>query len=107
MPHYLIQVAYNSGSAKAMIEHPQNREDAVRRAIESVGGKLNMFYFCFGPFDAVLEVEMPDAVSIMAMALATSAAGGISRFETTPLFPVTEAMSAMVKAKSAAYTPPA
>ncbi|MBN8999384.1 MAG: GYD domain-containing protein [Rhizobiales bacterium] len=107
MPRYMIQVAYTSGSAKAMVEHPQNREQPVRQAIESVGGKLESFYFCFGPFDVVLIVELPDHVSAMAMALATTSSGGVSRFETTPLFSAADAMAAMTKAKSATYSPPA
>lgn len=38
MPHYLHQVAYTSDSWKALIAQPQNRVDAVRHAIEKLGG---------------------------------------------------------------------
>lgn len=107
MSHYLLQVAYTAAAAKAMVDSPQNREDVARKAIESLGGRLNSFHFCFGPFDAVLIIEMPDNVSAAALALAVSAAGGVSRFVTTPLMATADGVAAMQKAKTAVYMAPA
>jgi len=106
MPSYMFQVSYNAAAVKAMVEHPQSREDAARKVIESLGGKLKAFYFAFGPSDVVLICEMPDNVSAAACAMAVGARGGMAKFETTVLMTTAESVEAMKKAKSASYTPP-
>src|SRR5262249_44229762 len=103
---YLIQVAYTAEAGKALVKKPQNREDAARKAIESVGGKLHAFYFCFGEYDAVLIVEAPTNVSAAAVALTTTSAGLLSKFHTTTLMTTAEGMEAMKLAQKVAYTPP-
>ena len=40
MPHYLQQVAYSIEGWKALVKKPQNRIEAVRPAIEKLGGKI-------------------------------------------------------------------
>jgi hypothetical protein len=32
MPHYLVQAAYKDTAMKHMVDHPQPREDVVRKA---------------------------------------------------------------------------
>jgi len=106
MAHYMLQVGYNAASTKAMVEHPQNREEVARKATESLGGRLLSFYFCFGEFDAVLIAEIPDNVSAAAIAMGVGSTGALSKFQTTPLMTAAEGVEAMKKAKSIAYTPP-
>jgi uncharacterized protein with GYD domain len=106
MTHYLMQVSYNAAGVKAMVEHPQNREDAARKGIESLGGKLHAFYFAFGAYDLALICELPDNASAAAVAMTVGASGLFSKFETTVLMTTAESMAAMNKAKSVSYTPP-
>jgi uncharacterized protein with GYD domain len=106
MGFYLIQVAYTAEAARAMVKTPQNREDAARKAIESLGGKLHSFHFCFGDYDAVLIAEAPGNVTVAAAALATTSAGALSKFHTTTLMTTAEGMEAMKLAKKATYKPP-
>ena len=106
MGFYLIQVAYTADAAKAMVKTPQNCEDAARKAIESLGGKLHAFYFCFGEYDAVLLAEAPDNVTVAAAGLAVSSAGALSKFHTTALMTTADGMEAMKLAKKSAYKPP-
>ena len=40
MPHYLIQVAYNESALQALVRNPQDRIEAVRPAVEGLGGKI-------------------------------------------------------------------
>jgi hypothetical protein len=48
----------------------------VARAAQSVGGRLEQFYFAFGDHDAVAVADLPDNTSAAAFALAVSEAGG-------------------------------
>ena len=106
MAFYLYQVTYNAAASKAMIDHPHSREDAARKAAESLGGKLHAFYFAFGAFDAVLICEFPDNVSAAACSMAVGSRGTLSRFETTVLMSTAESIEAMKKAKTISYAAP-
>ena len=48
MPHYLIQVAYNTSGVAGLVKEPQNRVEKVTPAIEALGGRVECGYFAFG-----------------------------------------------------------
>jgi len=106
MAFYLLQVSYNAPAIKSMVAHPQNREDAARQVVESLGGKMHAFYFAFGAVDVVIICEFPDNATAAAVAMAVGSSGMFSKLETTVLMTTAESMAAMNKAKSASYTPP-
>jgi uncharacterized protein with GYD domain len=106
MSLYLFQVSYNAAGTKTMVDHPHSREDAARRTIEALGGRLHGFYFAFGDFDAVLIVEMPDNVTAAAASMAVGATGAFSKFHTTVLMTAADGVAAMKKAKSVSFAPP-
>src|ERR1700738_4627289 len=78
MPHYLQQIAYSIEGWKALVKKPQNRIEAVRPAIEKLGGKIESAWFTFGDYDIVLIVEMPSNLDAGAIGIAF-ASGGASR----------------------------
>jgi uncharacterized protein with GYD domain len=45
--------------------------------VESAGGRLEAYYFAFGPHDAVAIVELPDNVSAAALSIAASGGGAV------------------------------
>jgi uncharacterized protein with GYD domain len=106
MPHYLIQASYSSEAARALVGNPQDRSNAVRPVIESLGGKLISVYMAFGEHDTIAIVEMPDNASAAAFAMAAAAGGGISSVKTTPLLTIEEGVEAMRKAGGSGYSPP-
>jgi uncharacterized protein with GYD domain len=105
MAHYLLQVAYTSEAWAAMVKKPQNRAEAVRAAIEKLGGQEKGFWFAFGDYDIVGIIEMPDSVSTAAFAVAISAGGACKGVKTTPLLTIEEGMEAMKKAATCGYKP--
>ena len=107
MPHYLIQTSYKQTGAKALVDHPQSREDQVKKTVASLGGKLHAFFFAFGDYDTAFIIEMPDNPSAAAMALAAAAKGGVARYHSTVLMTSAEAMEGMKKAQKVDYSPPA
>lgn len=102
MAFYLLQVRYNQPAMKAMVDHPQDRTEAARKAVEAFGGKLHQFFFAFGEYDAVVISEFPDNESCTAALMMVNAAGGVASTKTTPLISAQEAMSAMKRAGSTA-----
>ena len=103
MPHYLHQVAYSPEGWGALLKKPQDRIEAVRPAIEKLGGKVKTAYFSFGDYDVILITEMPDNVSAAGIAMAFAGGGACKSVQTTPLLSVEEAMDAMKKAEQSGY----
>ena len=88
------------------MKNPEDRRDAARKYIESVGGKLLGFWYAFGEEDAFILWEAPDNVSMAATALAITAGGALSSLQTTVLLSVEETLLAMKKAAVIKYRPP-
>jgi uncharacterized protein with GYD domain len=77
MAKYLIEVNYTLDGIKGVkSEGGSARVAAATALIESLGGKVESFYFALGETDAYVTVDMPDNVSIVAAALAVNAGGG-------------------------------
>ena len=68
MAHFLAQVAYSPEGWQALVKNPQNRIEAVRPAIEKLGGKIDTAYFAFGEYDVVVIFQMPENVNAAAFA---------------------------------------
>jgi uncharacterized protein with GYD domain len=109
VPHYLIQASYKGDQIKALVANPRSREGEIRKLIESYGGSLIGVYFSFGSYDLAIIAEAPDSEAMAACSMAVAASGTTSKFETTVLLTMDEAVEAMKKAGAltGAYTPPA
>ena len=106
MPLYLSKFSYTPATWAKLAGHPEDRRAAARAYIESVGGKLHGFWYAFGTHDGYNLWEAPDNVSMAAVALAISAGGALSSFETTVLLTVEETLEALRKSGQIAYRPP-
>lgn len=106
MPYYLTRFSYTPETWARLIDKPEDRRAAAQQYIESVGGRLHGFWYAFGEHDAYNLWEAPENVSMAAVALAISAGGALSSFQTTPLLSVEETLAALEKARSIKYRPP-
>jgi uncharacterized protein with GYD domain len=106
MALYLTRFSYTPETWARLIVNPEDRRDAARMYIESVGGKLHGFWYALGEYDAYNLWEAPDTVSMAAVAIAISAGGALSKFETTALLTVEETLEALKRAGSVGYRPP-
>jgi uncharacterized protein with GYD domain len=78
MPKFLVEVKYSLDGAKGIIaEGGTSRVAASKTLIESLGGRLETFYFAFGEADGYIIADMPDNISAAAAALAARASGGV------------------------------
>ena len=107
MPHYLIEVGYNTSGLAGLVSEPQDRIEKVTPAIEAFGGRVENAYYAFGEHDVVLICEMPDNTTAAAFALAVGAGGTVSSYRTTVLLTPDEAVQAMSKAAESSYQPAA
>jgi len=105
MPYYLLQVAYTPEAWAAMAKKPQDRIEAVRPAVEKLGGKVVAGYLAFGEYDIVAILDMRGNVDAAAFAIAVAAGGACRSVKTTPLMTTKEGMDAMKRAGASSYRP--
>jgi uncharacterized protein with GYD domain len=104
MPKYLIEVSYTVDGVKGLMKDGgTKRRAALKAAVESLGGKLDLMYYTFGKNDVIAVVDMPDATTMAAAAMVLAASGAVTPKTTVLLTP--EEMDQAVK-KQSSYTPP-
>jgi uncharacterized protein with GYD domain len=75
----------------------------VQKVVESMGGKVEAFYFAYGDADAYVITDLPDVATAAALSLTVSASGAV-RLSTIPLITAEEIDAA--SKKSVAYRAP-
>jgi len=105
MATFLLQCAYTPEAVSALVAKPQNRTNVIKRAVESVAGKLTGVWMSFGDYDVVVVAEFANNINAAALALAVTAGGSLRSVKTTPLLSINDACAALRKAGKAAYKP--
>ena len=104
MPKFMVKVSYTADGTRGLLkEGGTGRRDAVQKLTESLGGKVEAFYYAYGEDDAYLIIDVPDATSGLAISLAVNASGAV-RISTIPLI-TPEEIDAACK-KSVPYRAP-
>jgi uncharacterized protein with GYD domain len=105
MPKYLIQANFHFGEgAEGLLrDGGTSRRAAVEQLWQSLGGRVEAFYFAFGETDVFIIGELPDNVSAAAGTLNVIASVLITAKTTVLLTP--EEIDQAVK-KSVSYRPP-
>jgi uncharacterized protein with GYD domain len=104
MPKYLFQGNYIGEGVKGLLkEGGSSRRAAVEKAAQSLGGKLEAFYYAFGDTDAYVIVDLPDNATASALALTVNSSGATVVKTTVLMTP--EEVDAAVK-KSPSYRAP-
>lgn len=100
MPKYLVQASYTAEGLKGLQkDKASGRRAAVAAAVEALGGKLDAMYFCFGEYDVLVVLDLPDNIAASALALAVGGSGTV-RTRSMPLMTVEDTDKALAKAIS-------
>jgi uncharacterized protein with GYD domain len=84
MPKYLTTVSYTPEGIQALMkEGGTSHRLQVEKMLETLGGRLEAFYFAFGDNEAYVISEGPDHVTAAAISLAVTT--GAVRTKTTVL----------------------
>jgi uncharacterized protein with GYD domain len=104
MPKYLVQANYAVEGVKGLLkEGGSNRRAVVDKLFESIGGRVEAFYYAFGDTDLFIIADVPDNVSAAALSMTVNAAGTASSRLTVLL--TAEEIDAAAK-KTLSYRPP-
>jgi uncharacterized protein with GYD domain len=78
VPKYLWKVSYTKTGVRGVgKEGGSSRRDAVKAAVESLGGNLEAMYFAFGEADVYVIGDLPDNESAAALSLAANLSEGL------------------------------
>jgi uncharacterized protein with GYD domain len=104
MPKYLVKASLSVEALKGTLKDGGTKRRAVvTRLAETLGGRLEAFYYAFGDNDLYVIIEAPDNISAAAASLTVSAAG-VGQLNTVVLI-TPEEMDEVAK-RHAEYTPP-
>ena len=104
MPKYLAQCNYVGEGIKGLHkEGGSSRRAIVEKLVKSLGGTVEAFYYAFGEIDLYVIADVPDNVSMTAIALTVNATGAIT-VKTTVLITPEEVDEAAKKTPT--YRPP-
>jgi uncharacterized protein with GYD domain len=85
MAKYLISGSYTEEGLKGLLkEGGTKRMEATKEAIESLGGKLEAYYFAYGDNDFYFIADQPDNVNAIGGILLANASGAV-KLKTTVL----------------------
>ena len=104
MPKYLAHVSYTIEGLKGLLKDGgTKRREVVVKLAESLGGKLEAFYYALGEDDLFVIFDFPENVSATSASLIVNASGAANVRLTALLTP--EEVDQAVK-KSVDYSPP-
>ena len=104
MAKFLVKASYTTEGARGLLkEGGTGRRAAVQKVVESLGGKVEAFYFAYGDVDAYVITDFPDSSAAVAVSLAIGASGAV-RLSTVPLITPEEIDAA--RKKTVAYRAP-
>jgi uncharacterized protein with GYD domain len=103
---YLARFGYTPETWTALIEEPQNREEAIRPMFEKAGCVLHGLWYAFGEDDGYVLYDAPDPTTAASISVAVAASGALRSFSTTQLISVDEMVEALRKAPGLGYRAP-
>src|SRR5271168_3925757 len=95
MPKYLLQASYTTQGIQGLVgDSASGRRADVQAAVKALGGRVEAFYYAFGPDDVIIILDLPDNITAAALGLTSSGTGAV-RVRTTPLLTVEEVDKAL------------
>ena len=105
MSKFMYSGSYTKKGVKGLLkEGGTARRDETIRMVESLGGTVEAYYWCYGKDDFVSIMDFPDHTTVTGLALNIAASGTFTG-SLTPLITVEE-MDEMVKVKLGKYRLP-
>ena len=92
MPRFLALLQYTTEGSKVLLKEKVTvRETFARKAIESVGGKVELIYFtASGEYHIAMTAEYPDAATAAAVIALMVSTGAVSKFNLIELITPSE-----------------
>ena len=101
MAIYITQGNYTEQAVKGLVDHPEDRSNAVAGLMKSVGAELLQYYVTTGKYDFLIISEGNNISDVMAGLMVAGSSGGVNNLTTVEALTTQEAKMAMEKANTA------
>ena len=105
MPFFCHQISFTNDAWVRVIQNSQDRFEAIRGPIESLGGRIQATFFALDSYDVLAITEFAEDISPASIAVAFSAGGDVAQIHTTRLLGASQALEAMRNAGVCTYRP--
>ena len=82
---------------------PEDRSGVIKDLVESVGGQIITFDYCFGDYDFEGVFEFSDNTTAASLAMAVASTGSRTNAKITVLIPIADGFAAAQKAREMTY----
>ena len=108
MPKYAFLGGYTAEAWKGLINNPESRAAAIKKAAEAVGASIETVYWSFGDDDFLVICDAPDDTAAAAIGVGVASSGVLRNTRTIKLITADEFVSLLGKAQkvTGAYVPP-
>lgn len=106
MPKYMVLYTFKGETLKAFMKKPSDRATVVSEAAQSVGGRLESYYWMFGGHDGFAILDLPDSAAAAKLAITVSSTGAFQHLETHELFSSEDVLEIMKATQAVEYSAP-
>ncbi len=99
MTIYITRGNYSDHAFKGMLEHPEDRHDAVAKLFKSAGGKMLSYYVTMGEYDYLVISEFGDGIDALSALMVAAGTGGTRNLNTNGAMTTADARKAEDKAR--------
>ena len=82
---------------------PETRSGAIKDLVESVGGQIITFGYCFGDYDFVCVFEFPDNTTAASLVMTVASTGSITNAKIAVLIPIADSFATAQKASDMTF----
>ncbi|MQG70864.1 MAG: GYD domain-containing protein [SAR202 cluster bacterium] len=98
-----MQGSYTHQGLSGLVSSPEDRSGVIKDLVESVGGQIITFGYCFGDYDFVGVFEFPDNTTAASLVMTVASTGSITNAKIMVLIPVADGFAAAQKARDMTY----
>ncbi|MQF91320.1 MAG: GYD domain-containing protein [SAR202 cluster bacterium] len=98
-----MQGSYTHQGLPGLVSSPEDRSGVIKDLVESVGGQIITFGYCFGDYDFVGVFEFPDNTTAASLVMTVASTGSITNAKITVLIPIADGFAAAQKARDMTY----
>ncbi len=107
MAKYLMLWKFKGETLQGFLKRPNDRSKAVDETAQSVGGRLESYYWMLGgPHDGFAVLDLPDSSAAARVALVIEGSGAFIDVQMQELFSAPEVMQMARDAKGVSYAAP-
>ncbi len=98
MPLYITRGQFSEATVRDMVNHPEDREELVKKMVKSAGGKLLHYYVTQGDYDFMIISQFDNQIDGLTASLVAAGMAGVHDLNTVTALTTADLLKAENKA---------